>query len=1014
MQMSNKYFGVTLSMTQRLNYESSNSNEHEKARWNLKAFGFFDYISIELIEDINDFSHQKMEDDLLNNSSNKRNNWQPDIQKIFLYGDVDWGKKYKSPNADTRRELLELYAHKDDTCKPFFAFFAVKFRQCFIEVGARHKCQLYAHIEKHLTTAAKADIDVCAMRSLSVDDVYIFVAADSPAIILDCLSSLSNFHCNAGNKCNGSEMCTHIFPSDVADESYTRLIKNVMKDKVEYCSCEKCSSAIAPTDWCADRKRFELVSDWIITTAKSIMFNNNSVSMSFEKLKQQEYEYGKILGIECFSDFPFEYQYLLLRLWNAIFPLLPSFPIASTHSIFGCIPKKTTNHAEPLNEIKISLKIRLRPGRFPAKFLEVFQQEIKAYDELAPFYDKCTLLFMIGRYDCIWQLDVTPSQLIALHKFSQDMCSGNWIEHSSIEFLRVMDDEGFYERALPAKGNTPAIEQRQILIEIHDKETIMANSWVKTQQQKANNFFQVVGSKYKKSFPWLHEELAQYSLLHAQAMNKFYMALVWKEFNTARSFWEKFFKKIEREFDYFNSHECKMKDRADYALMIYASMRNFRETMSGILNYRITLDMSMRTNTTGSVYATGAYEDLLKGYRIWIRRIISVLCEIANLNEMDKSEYSFGLRPTSSTDDSNMIYSDHLFPLSETNGLLVIFGQPFDRMLDIQRSLMLWGHEVSHHIGLIDPENRTKAFFHMVTRGFARYLADNLASRTYAKIPTIALETQIINIADSMYKFLDDKCRTSGTDIKNINNLVANILDWTKAIFSELGSNTIVENEPDNPFIKSIIELYDVLDDLAQLTDDGPLSTPFLEEILNAHVLVRCEEIVSELSADMAMIHLFTASEEEYFDVLLDSLVLRDSQTRTTPDVGHGLDAIRAFSAIMLVVARENPNLSYIEISPFVDQRIEERIAILLNTTGPSQKLAEVMQKEIDDSSRLSLTLCDIYCSKYLFDAGREFHQRLSSVNPTELKKLQEVYQHVKDNKGDTLSQLVLLLRLSE
>jgi alpha-L-rhamnosidase len=67
--------------------------------------------------------------------------------------------------------------------------------------------------------------------------------------------------------------------------------------------------------------------------------------------------------------------------------------------------------------------------------------------------------------------------------------------------------------------------------------------------------------------------------------------------------------------------------------MLYSNADLFLKVMGDLIKDRMALDASLRTNTLPGIYASGAYEALLKKFSVWIEKLTDVMTMLAEKNE---------------------------------------------------------------------------------------------------------------------------------------------------------------------------------------------------------------------------------------------------------------------------------------------------------------------------------------------------------------------------------------------
>ena len=344
MSAANKIIGASIAMSRREPYVMKDWNPSEN--WKFTVLGYFDELRIDIVDNPNDFTLKHLYDELANSDLSERKLFHSETQKIFLW------REYSSTcvGGDKLRDIIKDY--RSNKGRPFVALFAVKLRRRFTD--GREGCNECACIEKHLRLNPKPDCDAIALYSLSIDDVYVLVTANSPAHILEMLHDLQSFACNF--KCP-SNMSQNVTIRSIATnlEKRLKVLKHDAENELDDTNDRQKSVSDA-------FKALEKHCDKLITVAES---NDTSVDYAHVEVG------AKILNdfFTTHSSYKFEFEELnlLTRYLDALREISNLPNLLLTHSIFGFhdgVVQDMMNASDNFdtNSFMAELEINLSPG----------------------------------------------------------------------------------------------------------------------------------------------------------------------------------------------------------------------------------------------------------------------------------------------------------------------------------------------------------------------------------------------------------------------------------------------------------------------------------------------------------------------------------------------------------------------------------------------------------------------------------------------------------------------------
>jgi len=1029
--MSNepKPIGISIAMSRREPFKIQAADD--VSSWKYCAFGYFDEIHFDIVENPEDFTLRKLYTDLADCSPEERNRFHSETQKIFLWRDKCCPLVHQ-----------KLKDYKDGKgARPFIALFAVKFRRKLTE---RPGCDICRCIEDYLLKESgytRNDVDVIAMKSMSIDDIYILVAARTINEILNLLYSLQDFKCEFHNyycfkKPDAEKPGTDkIDISELAKISAKNLDRIAAEAKIEFNEASSLFDSFSRLANMCKVKIDAAVESGIPLTNKEIKeavalydnfnahkpkltqkskFTQKPILTQKTKITQKPKFTQKLLAADC------------LKALHAI-AKLPM--ILSTHSIIGHNKKIDLNALDDGSPFLVEAEIRLSPGVGLTEFLTKLHDATKDDDDLKNLnltnattvsLDVNDMLLAVGNCDFVWRGELTDKQLIKLYSLPMmnepTHSSGtSLVEFTSLRFL-------FRQNKLAAPYCT---EQSTIdlKIQMREEEMQLAQTWVEEQQKRAYNLFNPISEKYRDEFPYLHNIINDVSFLNVQGCRRFFFALSWSEFETARLFFGKFFKKLESEF--VNLEKKSGEEKAAYALMLSESMMLFRDAMAGVFSERMMLDMSMRKNTRTGVYATGAYEVILRRYRDWIKLLRQLMCRFSDLNRNDgeitnpNEKLNFLLVPVIGGPPN----SKHLFPLSAKESSLVILRASFGRLIDPEKILPLFVHELGHYLGIACREPRIKAYLLMLANLFSANLTRVLCNLSYIQTPTERLERQRNELASAMFDYFKDKrSKLDAYESIHLDYVSERCINWIGDFIKDL-----LENPHSVSAINELVGLYDFLNITSLMSKKGILLEMLLSRIVTNDYTNICKDIVRETVADLQMSYILELNEGKCIDTLLTAFI---SRKRAEPEFytkeynneyNQIIDVTRAVSAIMLIKVRDTDK-AFDEIIKEMPEALESRAAILMDyeierDRAIPQALGNAMRKfnkrnEDEYSPDWDIRLIWRILAPYLYNVGTKIKMYLADAQAKEpLECLRKLYSDIaKIAPDDGMQRLVKLI----
>jgi len=847
-------FVVCVEMSQREPYVAEKAIAQE---WRYNLFGHFDEMRIRIGDKLEDFSIEKRDSELSELDSDKRMRHHPETKKVFLYVE-------ENPNApnEQKAHLTRLLSECNDL--PMIALVALKLRlQFFEEPLPCNPCKCIEYFLNKCKAEKNASADFCIMNALNLYDVYVLMRTDNPNFVLHCVRQLQNFVCDF--------TCESIPPKENKD-----IFVNKSKKILENMKSELVQLDLEETD----KQNLTTVIDSCVT-----------------RISEQDPFLCPIATITEISDPLREYlktakslalQDLVLKCIQAVRACGPMPLVLQTHSIVGCREGlKPDNVSEEI--VLFELQLQLRPGSGVEEIMS----------KITPYFSD--IYMVLGRYYYVCQGEISFRSLLELYEqdfFSWKKIDASPIQYSSGRFLLKEDGS--------ATTNAQLSEMKELMLVEDTRFSIL---WGKEQHQSVANLIQKI-KKHIDEFPFLKPITNSVSLLHMQGCRRLFYALSWNEYLDTRDFFCAFFEKLGYVFDQMEKKSSD--ERTQFAWMAHESMLVFLKKMSGLFQDRMVLDMSMHENTRSDVYATGAYEKLIKRYSGWIKDLSSLLGKLENPYDVVGSDsLHFVLVPV----EQDSIHSHILFPMDGENGkTLVIYEMTFNKMLDITDALGLLVHETGHYLGVVDREDRIKTYLIMVAYCYAMRVTRALCMCGFTPIPIDIVWKSTINLGEAMYEYLLSCLERRKVNRKKqregyyLDHVAYYCRLWLDDFLKEVMSSpsNVIDSKMES-LISNFVDLYNVLDAAPLATGDGRL-LGMLAEYAMEPVLNNCKTLIRECYADFLAIHVIKLDKKGYFSLLLNALQIRDTRASamaTTQKVdtstSRNIDAIRAISALMMI-----------------------------------------------------------------------------------------------------------------
>lgn len=711
---SNDYLGLQLTLSQHDLVASKVAPESQGNQvWQYDVFGRFDRLRIEVVENVTEF-YKNMSNVLSNlDTDDGRKNFLPETQKLFFFSKGE-GREGKLKNQRLREYATKKEANgHEKQGKPFIGLVAVKLRSS--SPGRLKICSIpsYKCIEEKIADEIKKSdcgdfgIEFFILQSLGIDDIYVLFGMDSPdyARILKLAHALEKWNCKFE--------CEHSIQlgKEATKLEFMKKAADMLKPLEEqYLSPEEKSS-----------KTIQLITNVRKTIEKQLEIEQIPENIE-EGILKEVLDYWKICREKCEQPMPSETSFFLLsRLLDCIdiVRACDSAPIVlRSHTIVGYTTSAGLNEIvekipyDNPKKLHLRISLTLRPGASVNKILETIItkiDEINKENEMPEEKELPSKIYVtVGRDDYRWECNVSSKELLQI--VTKLMSNAAPLEG-------VLDFSSTLSLADAVSLSDDA--EDKLKQQIFDEDIALAKRWQKEQLKNATDFFKNIIRSCDK-YP-IKSVLEEMSLLHIQGCLRFFLAFAWSEFQDARGFFGCLYEELEKIFNDIDIEKYLHDSNKDEK---YERLRKNLEMclrkMSPMFHERIVLDKSMRENTRPGLYATGAYEKLLKRYSCLVRKISGILAEVEKQDEKSRLErvrkgFGFILLPLS----NDTIHTHHLFEWrTKADMRFVVYETPLECMLDFKNAFPLFAHEAGHYWGTIGREFRTKVFLEMVSAFF--------------------------------------------------------------------------------------------------------------------------------------------------------------------------------------------------------------------------------------------------------------------------------------------------------
>lgn len=353
--------------------------------------------------------------------------------------------------------------------------------------------------------------------------------------------------------------------------------------------------------------------------------------------------------------------------------------------------------------------------------------------------------------------------------------------------------------------------------------------------------------------------------LYQFGIQRLFYTAYWGEFRDIRYFMLHFLQRLLSYKDLSRDEQEEIKGR------VAGSIDVFNENISAVLYDRLLLGIGMRENVRDDVYKTGAYEELIQLYRIWIREIRGIYYCIAKKNVKYKTMFFHALFVPSEAKD---ILSKELFEtcgamVKESNvnnserirnelqkQALVLFQMGTENLWRFNASFICLAHEVGHYLFVYDEMERCKLFVKMLSNYFAYSLEEFLVSIYNPRLPLglvpelrVQVAQNLINVFD-MEKYQGEFASCFRQTRLEFNEMIDYMFEFilTYSSRTHAHADNLLASPKHIPFTSSIVEYLNAYDFYALISDSGFLAVRLKELFADAQQI--CKSLICETCAD--------------------------------------------------------------------------------------------------------------------------------------------------------------------
>lgn len=429
------------------------------------------------------------------------------------------------------------------------------------------------------------------------------------------------------------------------------------------------------------------------------------------------------------------------------------------------------------------------------------------------------------------------------------------------------------------------------------------------------------------------DTIKEFTSLCIMSCQRLFRTYYWGEFRDILHFFRHYLEHLQAELTQIeNLMISNQEDGELYRKHVFQSIDKFNHDMSAVLSDRLMLGRPMQENVKQSVYTTGAYEDLIQFYRVFIRQLRELYRKVCRFASEDfvPLYFHFLFVPM----NKGLVRSDDLFPNNEVAlRELKYDGTEEDEMLQIvsfihmgaddlwnfQKSMVLLCHEVGHYLFLYNIKNMQTTFVNTAVKYFITELVQQLRHMYYPSAP----EGMVSEKGDALYvtmtKYLHEKLSASHlleeaekkpSSIKNLDQSAKTVVSLIRsAIENQFESRAsehenymvrkIDDKEDGFEVVQAILAVYDAFD-LLPMMSMSSYGFYYMIDTLISDACSFANRLLAECRADLFAISLLDLKFETYVKCLIyvqagnDTEIPDEDEARKNEPLG----AMRLLSAV--------------------------------------------------------------------------------------------------------------------
>lgn len=364
--------------------------------------------------------------------------------------------------------------------------------------------------------------------------------------------------------------------------------------------------------------------------------------------------------------------------------------------------------------------------------------------------------------------------------------------------------------------------------------------------------------------------------MHARGCRLLYEGFAPDEYEDVRKFFTQFFDRLNQLLDKYESLQGGQ--QRECLSTIFHGIRGFYEKFSTLLNDRLVIGMPLYESTQNTIYAVGAFEELIQCCRSFVMNLREVLVAVTEKVDNTKEFIRYMIVPI----EFGSARSNHLFDFdpcisqptndgSYRTEPLVTIEMSMNVILNIRSSMCLLAHELGHYIGIIRRPSRVKAYVDCVSiffvNGFCTAL--ELLAHPHTNYETYSASTTFLLATKDMLS-------EAVEDTRHLEYCMKAMMNCMNTVMTAMSAGTPVGNcqgltDKQRLFVKQLIMQYDRYDLCTLISETSSAFLPLVHMHM-AEALRCCLDLEREICADGVMITMLNLSAEDFLSTISLSL----------------------------------------------------------------------------------------------------------------------------------------------